>query len=109
MSTRNADLTRAFRPVQLGATSKHVKTLELFAYGTLEDYKGSPGSYLDLKPPQLRKLELITIAEKASQKSVLPYSELMAVLGRQEVRQLEDKIIDCMYNGLLKGKLNQKN
>ena len=33
----------------------------------------------------------------------------MKVLGISELRQLEDKIIDCIYNDLLKGRLNQKN
>lgn len=39
----------------------------------------------------------------------MPYAEMMQVLQIQDVRQLEDKIIDCIYNDLLKGRLDQKN
>lgn len=34
---------------------------------------------------------------------------MMQVLGISDIRQLEDKVIDCIYNYLLKGRLNQKN
>ena len=44
----------------------------------------------------------------ASKQAVVPYESMMQVLGVQDIRQLEDKIIDCIYNDLLKGRLNQK-
>ena len=58
---------------QLGAASKHLATLNLFAYNTIVEYKRSPGNFLQLKPAQLKKLELITIAEIASKQAVVPY------------------------------------
>ena len=45
----------------------------------------------------------------ASKQAVVPYNDMMRVLGIQDIRQLEDKVIDCIYNDLLKGRLNQKN
>ena len=45
----------------------------------------------------------------ASKQAVVPYADMMRVLGINEIRQLEDKIIDCIYNDLIKGRLNQKN
>ena len=45
----------------------------------------------------------------ASKQAVVPYEDMMRVLGINDIRQLEDKIIDCIYNYLLKGRLNQKN
>ena len=95
--------------MKLGAASKHLKTLNLFAYDTITEYKRNPGSYLQLKEAQLKKLELITIADMASKQAVVPYQDMMRVLGIQDIRQLEDKVIDCIYNSLLKGRLNQKN
>ena len=35
---------------QLGPQSKHLKTLNLFAYDTIAKYKKSPNDYLQLKP-----------------------------------------------------------
>ena len=54
-----------------------MRTLSLFAYETIDAYQQSPGAYLPLKPAQLRKLELITIADMASKKAVVPYAEMM--------------------------------
>ena len=71
---------------QLGSQSKHLKTLNLFAYGTITEYKRRPGDYLQLKEAQLRKLELITIADMASKQAVVPYDSLKQVLGVQDIR-----------------------
>ncbi len=39
---------------------------------------------------------------------VLPYTELMAALDLPDVRRLEDMLItECMYTGIVKGKLDQ--
>ena len=81
----------------------------MFAYETITAYKQNPAAYLPLKEAQLKKLELITIADMASKQAVVPYEDMMRVLGIQDIRQLEDKVIDCIYNSLLKGRLNQKN
>lgn len=39
---------------------------------------------------------------------MLPYKVLLERLDIASVRELEEIIIDCMYQGLLKGKLDQK-
>ena len=52
---------------------------------------------------------MITIADMASKKAVVPYNEMMQALRITDIRQLEDKIIDCIYAHLLQGRLNQKN
>ena len=39
----------------------------------------------------------------------MQYKSLMSELDIKTVRELEDLIIDCMYNDLLKGTLDQKN
>ena len=93
----------------MGPESKHLKTLNLFAYETIANYKQNAAQYLPLKPTQVHKLELITIADMASKQAVVPYDALMQVLDIADIRQLEDKIIECMINDLLKGRLNQKN
>ena len=44
----------------------------------------------------------------ASKQAVVPYNDMMQALRITDIRQLEDKIIDCIYAGLLQGRLNQK-
>ena len=52
---------------------------------------------------------MISIAAMASQSKTLTYEELMSNLDINDLRELEDLIIDCIYNELLKGQLDQKN
>ena len=52
---------------------------------------------------------MITIAEMASKDKFLKYTNLTNELDIKDLRELEDLMIDCIYNELLKGKLDQKN
>ena len=52
---------------------------------------------------------MITIADMASKTKDIKYEALMSALDIQDLRELEDLIIDCIYNDLIKGKLDQKN
>lgn len=49
---------------------------------------------------------MITIAEMAAKQKYLNYTNLINELDIKELRELEDLIIDCIYNELLKGKLD---
>ena len=84
-------------------------TLNLFAYDTIDEYNRNKDMFIPLKPPQLKKLQLLTIAEMASKSRIVSYVEIMEKLSIKDIRQLEDTIIASMYNDLLKGKLDQKN
>lgn len=98
-------------PLQLG--SEHaaaLSLLQLFAYGTWTDYASNTAAYPPLSPAQQHKLKLLTVATLAEGRRTLPYDELMQQLGLDSLRQLEDVLIsDCIYGGLLKGRLDQKN
>ena len=52
---------------------------------------------------------MITIADMASKDKDIGYDTLMSTLDIKDLRELEDLIIDCIYNELLKGKLDQMN
>jgi hypothetical protein len=59
-----------------------------------------------LKPSQLKKLKMISLSVLASQTKDINYEDLMKSLDLHDFRELEDLIIDCIYNGLVKGKLD---
>jgi len=87
-----------------------VSLLRIFAYGTLLDYKENKASLglPDLTQLQLQKLKKLTIVSAAAEKRMIPYHELQEKVDIKNVRELEDMIIDCIYQGLIKGKLDQK-
>eukprot|EP00960_Hanusia_phi_P011606 338979-Hanusia_phi.AAC.1 len=69
--------------------------LHIFAYGTYADYVNNMGSLPKLDESQKLKLKQLTIITLANQNKV-------------ERRPVEDCIIEGMYSGLFKGKLDQK-
>lgn len=85
--------------------------LELFAYGTWEDYRASPaGKYPVLSEAQAHKLKLLSVVSAADGVRTLAYDDLLRRLELPSVRALEDLLIaDCLYGGLLRGKLDQLN
>ncbi len=88
--------------------AKMLATVKLFAYGTLPEYLKEQSKFVYLKPDQLRKLKLITLADTASKNPIVDYSELMEKTQINDLRQLEDALIDCMQLGLLTGKIDQR-
>ncbi|OZJ03350.1 hypothetical protein BZG36_04209 [Bifiguratus adelaidae] len=86
----------------------HLTLLRIFSYGTFQAYKGNASQLPELTEPQATKLKQLSILTLASQQSTIPYQVLLNYLEIAKVRQLEDLIIDAMYQGLLKGKLDQQ-
>jgi COP9 signalosome complex subunit 7 len=52
---------------------------------------------------------MISIVDMAKRSKILNYDNLMRELDISNLRELEDLIIDCIYNELLSGKLDQLN
>ncbi|KAH7330599.1 hypothetical protein B0J17DRAFT_678748 [Rhizoctonia solani] len=95
----------------LAANEQHAPWLELlkmFSYRTWVDYKRLSGSLPQLNPAQATKLKQLSIVSLAERSRILSYPDLLAYLDIASVRQLEDLIIDAMYQDVLKGKLDQK-
>jgi len=86
---------------------KFLDLLKIFAYGTYADYKANP-SLPPLSPVQIRKLQQLTIVTLSNQTRSITYSMLQKELEISEVRELEDVIIDAIYQGIIQGKLDQK-
>lgn len=96
---------------ELQKTPEHESSyalLELFAHGTYQEYKAKSSSYPPLSPQQVTKLKYLSLASLATQNRILPYSTLLAELEISTIRELEDLIIDAIYQDIVRGKLDQK-
>jgi len=96
------------RELESTEDAKWVELLKIFAYGTYQDYKVNSGKFGPLTPQQARKLKQLTIVSLACESKVIPYTVLQQQLEIQELRELEDLIIDAIYQGLIQGSLDQK-
>ncbi|KAL0379775.1 UNVERIFIED_CONTAM: COP9 signalosome complex subunit [Sesamum angustifolium] len=89
-------------------SSASLDLLRMFAYGTWSEYKIAAGRIPQLVPDQVLKLKQLTVLTLAETNKVLPYDLLMQELDVTNVRELEDFLInDCMYVGIVRGKLDQ--
>ncbi|CAA0842744.1 COP9 signalosome complex subunit 7 [Striga hermonthica] len=88
--------------------SSLLQLLRIFAHGTWSEYKSVASQLPQLVPDQVLKLKQLTVLTLAETNKVLPYDTLMKEIDVTNVRELEDFLInDCMYVGIIKGKLDQ--
>merc|ERR1712137_1448052 len=85
------------------------EAIRLFAYGTLADYNANKDKFSFLKEHHIQKLKKLTLLTLARGKQMMDYDTLLQDLEIESVRELEDLIIECMYLGVLKGKIDQRN
>jgi len=87
--------------------AEYLRLLELFAYGTYSQYVAQRDQYPDMNEAQTEKLRQLSIVSLAHASKKVPYEELQAELAINNVRELEDLIIDTIYAGLVTGKMDQ--
>jgi len=85
----------------------YLDLLRLFAYGTFQDYKRASPPLPALSDFEITKLKQLTIVSLAAKNKTLRYAVLMTELEMSTVRGLEDLIIESVYQGLVKGQLDQ--
>jgi len=86
----------------------HLELLKVFAYGIFQTYKEKASTLPPLTPQMSTKLRQLTIVSLSADHKVIPYTVLLQQLDIPNVRELEDLIIDCIYQGVIRGKLDQK-
>ncbi|KAH9820805.1 hypothetical protein DFH28DRAFT_953373 [Melampsora americana] len=88
--------------------SSYHRLLEIFAFGTWQDYRENATNLPELNSAQATKLKQLSIISRASQSKVIPYADLLETLEIQTVQELEELIIDAIYSNILEAKLDQK-
>ncbi|XP_015782236.1 COP9 signalosome complex subunit 7 [Tetranychus urticae] len=86
---------------------KYYELLELFAYGNYCDYNET--KYPPLTQQMITKLRHLTVVNLASKNKILSYDKLNEELGIDNLRELENLIIDVIYSNIIKGKMDQEN
>lgn len=90
-------------------TEPWTRLLQIFAFGTYQDYRMNAAALPQLTPlmeHKLRSLSIITIAEKNKR---IVYTTLLKELEMGSLRSLEDLLIDVIYSKAIEGKMDQKN
>lgn len=94
---------------------KILRTLDLFSYGSYQDYLNgiSQQTFMPLGNAQvlkLRQLSAITIVQNACQQkcSQIPLQSFKDPLGLNDTRAVEEILMTCIYERVISGKLCQK-
>lgn len=100
------ELIDQLKDSELSAPYLHL--LEIFAFGTYSIYEEWKSALPELNNNLFKKLKMITLAQLASESSVLEYRVLMKELNISSLRELEDMIIESIYEGLIEGKIDHR-
>lgn len=82
--------------------------LHLFAYQTYSDYADNKSRYPALSPLHERKLRRLSVITLAGRASTLSYDTLRRCLRLSSVRDVEDAVLDAIYAGLLRARLDPR-
>ncbi|KAF2139886.1 uncharacterized protein K452DRAFT_310259 [Aplosporella prunicola CBS 121167] len=84
----------------------HLRLLEVFSWGTWQDYTTAQPSLPALSPAQAHKLKLLSLLPLAADPANLTYASLSTKLEIGTTRALEDLLITAIHSGLIAGTLN---
>ncbi|KAI9805830.1 MAG: hypothetical protein M1825_000444 [Sarcosagium campestre] len=87
--------------------ASYLKLLEIFAWGTWQDYSVTPG-LPTLNNAQQQKLRLLSLLPFAASTQPLTYANIQSSLGIDSARALESLVIRATYVGLLTAKLSPR-
>ncbi|XP_025415222.1 COP9 signalosome complex subunit 7b-like [Sipha flava] len=87
----------------------YLHVLRLFSQGTYLDYLNKKEYFPELSISQTKKLKYLTIVTLANKMKRIPYDILLKELNVNNVRDLEDLIIEAIYYNVVMGDLDQKN
>jgi len=87
----------------------YFRLLNLFAYGTYKKFIENKTDYPELSAAMQKKLRLLTVVSLATETKLIPYTRLQEELDLENVRDLEDLVIEGASAGVVLGKLDQKN
>jgi COP9 signalosome complex subunit 7 len=83
-----------------------LRLLEIFAWGTWQDYQASAASLPTLSSAQHQKLLLLSLLPLASQHTPLTYSKVQHALGLASSAAVEQLLITAIYSEVLEAKLD---
>ncbi|KAH7079842.1 hypothetical protein BKA63DRAFT_229346 [Paraphoma chrysanthemicola] len=85
--------------------ASYLTLLEIFAWGSWEDYKAQP-TLPKLSAQQHRKLLLLSLLPLSSSHTTLTYKHLLTALDLPTTRALEELITSAIYTGLITATLD---
>ncbi|EGG19440.1 proteasome component region PCI domain-containing protein [Cavenderia fasciculata] len=92
---------------------QHYDLLNIFTFGTYSHYISKRLKNKDNLPPltpqMSTKLKQLSIVYLSTISKIIPYSLLQKELEISNLRELEDLVIDSIYQNIIRGKLDQKN
>ncbi|VDP83733.1 unnamed protein product [Echinostoma caproni] len=98
----------AVQQLKNGPKANMFDLLNLFCYGSYEEYAAKPDKYPQLSQAQIRKLKQLSIIDAAHHQRHISYKSLFDKLGISSSRDLEDLIIELFYLEAITGKLDQQ-
>ncbi|KAF9360880.1 hypothetical protein BGX26_007297 [Mortierella sp. AD094] len=88
--------------------ARYYRLLEIFSFGTYQDYQQNKDALPEITESQRSKLQQLSIVTLSERARAIPYKDLLEYLEIANVRQLEDLIMDAIYQNVINANLDQK-
>ncbi|KAJ1911683.1 hypothetical protein H4219_005860 [Mycoemilia scoparia] len=88
--------------------ASYYRLLEIFAYETYQTYKDESEQLPSLEPTHVSKLKILSLMTYAAKSKTLEYSFLIDKLGCKDLQEMEDVVIDAIYQDVLEAKMDQQ-
>ncbi|KAI1314679.1 hypothetical protein EDD11_001891 [Mortierella claussenii] len=88
--------------------ARYYRLLEIFSFGTFQDYQQNKDALPEITEAQRTKLQQLSIVTLSERVRAIPYKDLLEYLEIANVRQLEDLIMDAIYQNVINANLDQK-
>jgi len=95
--------------LQFDQFQPYFNLLNLFAFGTYQQYLEAKDSIPELTSAMQQKLRHLTIVTLSESNKCIPYQVLVQQLDMKNLRELEDLVIEAIYGDVIRGKLDQRN
>ncbi|KAF0757749.1 COP9 signalosome complex subunit 7b [Aphis craccivora] len=105
-----AELLKCPNVIALETThhAPYLHALRMFSQGTYLDYLYKKEYLPELSEPQIKKLRYLTIVTLTNKMKRISYDVLLKELNVDNVRDLEDLIIEAIYSNVISGELDQQ-
>ncbi len=82
--------------------------MDLFCFGSLEQYNKAKPSYLDLTPAQLHKLKMVSVLRLCACQKLVSYDLIREKAELKSDGEVVGLLLEAMMGGLMRGRINEK-
>ena len=93
------------------ANDKYVVTMQLFAYGNIQEYNANKTKFAPLNDKMTRKLQILSLMDLLAETPIVSYQAInqFCGLGSSDPKAVEPLVLEAFQKQLIQARIDQKN